>query len=515
MLSYPDPDMVKKDLDEALEKVGSYNDPKALINRYETNLDAYNELIGAASLAYVRYCQDITDTMREAEYSRLNSALFDIQHHLARLEKELMDQWGYHRELGTEYQYALDRFSRQNADSLHVLRQREDELSRRYERMDREYRLTYHGRTWTIQELTEDEELSFPDFLEALELYHAGKNQAAGQLYLELLTLRKQTARQMGHTSYAAGQYAAFGRKYTPEQALAAAQTVKETFVPLYARLRERCENDLRYLSGASFPEERFLCSMESAVDKTVPGAGEAWRYMLAHGLYDSRQTERKISGSFTTYLSSYRCPFLFTQWRNDASSVFTVIHEFGHFLSYYLNPQGTYYASENLDLAEADAQGLELLMLEEYDGIFGRYAAAARLCLLTNALYAVLSGFMEDEFQQRAFQLKHPTVDDLNHLYGQLAEEYGFDRMFGYEGREWTEISHTFLFPFYYVSYGVSMLGAMNLAQRGHRAYTRVLMRKAGNSFSDVIGKDVLAEDTIRDLAAWAERISNRWLQE
>ena len=151
--------------------------------------------------------------------------------------------------------------------------------------------------------------------------------------------------------------------------------------------------------------------------------------------------------------------------------------------------------------------------MLTEYDDIFGRYAAAARLCWLTNALYAILSGFMEDEFQQRAYRMKNPSVDALNLLYGELAKEYGFDKLFGYEGREWTEIGHTFQFPFYYVSYGVSMLGAMTLTRNGSKGYRRLLKRKAGTSFMEAIGEDVLSEDSIRAAAAWIEKTAEDWL--
>ncbi len=514
VLSYPDPDAVQATLDRALEDIVHATDPKAYEAVYEEQLRAYNALVSATSLAYVLYCQDVTDRHRATEYGKLNSSLYAIQYRLARLEKTLMDRWGYHRERGTAYAKTLEKLSRQG-DDQQALRAREDELCRRYERLDAEYRVSYRGRSMSMEELMREEDLSLQEFLEALEQYQIGKNQAAGEVFLELMALRRQMAKSSGHATYAASQYEAFGRRYTPEEALGAAETVKQVFVPLYIRLRERCENDLRYLSGANFPEDQFLAAMEGAVERAVPGAGEAWRYMLFYGLYDSVPSKRKLHGSFTTYIAAYGCPFLFTQWEEDASSVFTVIHEFGHFLSYYRNPEGTYYGPEDLDLAEADAQGFELLMLQEYDALFGRYASAARLCFLTNALYAVLSGFMEDEFQQRAYRLKSPTVDDLNRLYGDIAAAYGFDRLFGYEGREWTEISHTFQFPFYYVSYGVSMLGAMSLIQGGSRAYSRLIHRKAGTPFADAVGADVLREETIRDLAAWVEGLADDWLQE
>ena len=513
VLSYPDPDAVIEGLDEALNGLDDAVEPGSFISIYEEQVQAYNDLVSAASLAYVRYCENVEDAVRAAEYAKLNSSLHAIQIRLARLEKKLMDRWGYHRERGTDYAESLDRFGRQNAETLRSLRAQEDELCRRYEQLNAGYRLSFRGKTWTMEELMADESLSLQAFLEALEQYRIGKNEAAGTLFLELISLRKQIARESGYVDYAQSQYGAFGRDYTPDEALAAAQIVKEVFVPLYVRLRGRCENDLRYLSGAVFPEDSFLTAMGQAADRAVPGAGEAWRYMLAYGLYDSKPSPKKLQGSFTTYFSKYSCPFLFTQWEDTASSAYTVIHEFGHFLSYYSNPEGTCYGQENLDLAETDAQGFELMMLTEYDDIFGRYAAAARLCWLTNALYAILSGFMEDEFQQRAYRMKNPSVDALNLLYGELAKEYGFDKLFGYEGREWTEIGHTFQFPFYYVSYGVSMLGAITLTRNGSKGYRQLLKRKAGTSFMEAIGEDVLSENSIRAAAEWIERAAEDWL--
>ena len=514
VLDYSDPAEVIKALDLALNTIDASADPDEYISIYEEQVQAYNDLVSAASLAYVRYCENVEDAVRAAEYAKLNSSLHAIHIRLARLEKKLMDRWGYHRERGTDYAESLDRFGRQNAETLRSLRAQEDELCRRYEQLNAGYRLSFRGKTWTMEELMADESLSLQAFLEALEQYRIGKNEAAGTLFLELISLRKQIARESGYVDYAQSQYGAFGRDYTPDEALAAAQIVKEVFVPLYVRLRGRCENDLRYLSGAVFPEDSFLTAMGQAADRALPGAGEAWRYMLVFGLYDSKPSAKKLQGSFTTYFSKYSCPFLFTQWENTASSVYTVIHEFGHFLSYYSNPEGTYYGQENLDLAETDAQGFELMMLTEYDDIFGRYAAAARLCWLTNALYAILSGFMEDEFQQRAYRMKNPSVDALNLLYGELAKEYGFDKVFGYEGREWTEIGHTFQFPFYYVSYGVSMLGTITLTRNGSKGYRQLLKRKAGTSFMEAIGEDVLSENSIRAAAEWIERTADGWLK-
>ena len=89
VLSYPDPDEVMQAVDEALAIAEAATDPQDLILVYESQMKAYNELVSAASLAYVRYCQDTTDPLRSAEYGKLNNALYAIQIRLAGLEKKL------------------------------------------------------------------------------------------------------------------------------------------------------------------------------------------------------------------------------------------------------------------------------------------------------------------------------------------------------------------------------------------------------------------------------------------
>ena len=58
-------------------------------------------------------------------------------------------------------------------------------------------------------------------------------------------------------------------------------------------------------------------------------------------------------------------------------------------------------------------------------------------------------------------------------------------------------------------------MLGAMSIAERGERAYRRVLKRKAGTSFVEAVGRDVLSEASIRALAVRTEQMADAYLQE
>ena len=61
VLDYSDPAEVIKALDLALNTIDASADPDEYISIYEEQVQAYNDLVSAASLAYVRYCENVED----------------------------------------------------------------------------------------------------------------------------------------------------------------------------------------------------------------------------------------------------------------------------------------------------------------------------------------------------------------------------------------------------------------------------------------------------------------------
>ena len=267
-------------------------------------------------------------------------------------------------------------------------------------------------------------------------------------------------------------------------------------------------------LSEMTFPLQSYLATLQSVAADFSPNLYASLNYMLESELYDFSVNPKKMSGSFTTYISAYDAPFIFSQWGNDAESVHTVIHELGHFTNYYRNPSVGWSAGDSLDLAEVDSQGLELLTTGYYDRFFGDLAPAAERELLIDAMYALLSGCMEDEFQQKAYANPDMTLSELNALYRALSREYGFDELYGYTGKEWVEISHTFQSPMYYISYAVSMVPSLELWRLSQTdmpaaktAYFRIVDRAPYATFRTVLAEndlpDVFDERTLSDIAA------------
>ena len=131
----------------------------------------------------------------------------------------------------------------------------------------------------------------------------------------------------------------------------------------------------------------------------------------------------------------------------------------------------------------------------------------------LIDGLYAILSGCMEDEFQQRVYENPDMTLEDMNAVYLQLAEEYGFAELYGYTGTEWAAIPHSFQSPMYYISYAVSMIAAMEiweLSEKDYDAardvYLTILCRPANSKFRTLATenglKDPVSPETVQSLA-------------
>lgn len=504
-------------LDALQNYIAGGGDREVAFQRYEALTQTYNQIKGDEALLYIRRCQDMTDEAAGEAYLAMSSLTLEAEYRLTDLELLLVEQ--YPEAFDPAYiQEIRERDALNGGDAQPLFRQ-EGELCEKYEALRTGLTVEYGGRRWSYQELVEDGSLSFRDFFAAFELYETAFYAEAGEIYLKLLQVRKKLATTLGFGSYQEYAYTRFGRGYGAEEVALWRQGVKEYLAPLYSQYRRELNEGLVYLQGADFQEEEVLEHMQTALGTTLPEGVEAFGYMLEMGLYDSAPSSKKLRGSFTTYLPGYEVPYLFTQWEGKAGSISTVVHEFGHFLSFYLNPEATCYGG-SLDLAEVDSQGLELLLFDQYDTLFGEYGEVAQSNALLDGLYGVLAGFMEDEFQQKAFEMESPTVEKLNRLYLKLAGEYGLSQVFSYTGREWMDIGHTFSYPFYYISYGVSMLAALKLWRMeqsrqgaGWKSYRKLLNRQGDWDFLQALTRCGLGQPLEeREIKKTGEAVE-RWL--
>ncbi|MGM9521987.1 MAG: hypothetical protein ACI3VB_05855, partial [Oscillospiraceae bacterium] len=82
---------------------------------------------------------------------------------------------------------------------------------------------------------------------------------------------------------------------------------------------------------------------------------------------------------------------------------------------------------------------------------------------LLLNMIFSIVDGALYDEFQQRVYSEPELTAERVDEIFLELYQEYGYSLYDGCEN-EWKNISHNFEYPFYYISYAVSAIGALEI---------------------------------------------------
>lgn len=477
----------------------------------DARTEAYQKLNSDAALAYVRYCLDVTNEENKRRYDALSVRLDTLGALLVDAALLLSQDPAISYQYDAETVEALRRADALADPALEPLFAKERELIGRYEALSETLTVERNGTRWTGDAILNDPALPEEAFAALYEAYLQLFNERAGEIFLELVPVRNAIARELGFPSYADYRYACFDRDYTPREAEELIRIVKTEFVPLLSDMRHAFFRAAAQLYGSVFEQEPTMERIRAAIVSILPEMNEPWDYMTSHGMYDLGSDTVRMPGSFTTYFDSYGTPFLFGAWTNGFDAPPAIIHEFGHFASFYRNGNVT-RRGNTLDLAEIDALGLELLTVLRYDTIYGALSDAARDAELFYALYALVDGCMEDEFQRFAYGCEDLTLERLNAEYGHLSASYGLDA-FGVEARAWTQIPHTFQQPFYYISYAVGTTAALALFCIGTEdpegaadAYRRVAARPEGATLFETLLDaglgDPFHEERLRDTA-------------
>ena len=475
----------------------------------DARTDALRALQTDAAIAYVRYCLDVTNEGNKQAYESLAKEIDVLSCILVDAALLLSKEPSLKDVYDAETVEALKRADMLSDPSVISLFERERTLVGAYEALSGTLSVERNGRAWTGDEILSDPALSAEDFDALYEAYLDLFHTKASEIFLKLIRLRREIADRLGYDSYADYRYACYGRTYTPEDAARLSERVQKELVPLLTEMRADFYGAAQRLYGAAFAQAPTMERIGSAVSATLPALSEPWDYMLSHDMIDLGTDFDRMPGSFTTYFDAYGAPFLFSSWTGGFDVIPTVVHEFGHYAAFFLNG-GAIRVENSLDLAEIDAQGLELLIVLRYDTLYHDLSDAAEAAELFYALYTLADGCAEDAFQQFAYAQEEPTPARLDAEYARLCTEYGLDT-FGAEGRSWTQILHTFQSPFYYISYTTSMITALELYVKGvedpdgaAKAYETILMRD-GAGFTETLDaaglRDPFAAETVGTL--------------
>lgn len=513
----PDLDGMRAQLDDLKDGIQRGKPAQEMVSAYRTLQKQYAHADSMLSLAYLLYAFDVTQSYYRDEYAYLQSALSTLDADMEGVSYALFESSSEAEALakesfGEDYVDTILQVENLTSESIQDLLDQEEQLTLEYDQLCSTFTLLDNGKRWTLTSIENDLSLSYDEYYRLYNAYCAELNTQAGAIFQQQLKIRTQIASTLGYDNYSEYCYESYGRDYTPQEVRALHAAVKEYIAPVYIYVNDR--SDSSRLADVTFAEQDFLNELSSASADFSPLLNEPVQFLLRNNLYDLSYGANKMDSSFTTYLSDYNAPYIFSLWSGESEDIGTVLHELGHFTSYYHNAVVGYSATDNLDLAEIDSQALVLLMMRYFDRFYGDYAQDAKTQVLLNAMYSLISGCMEDEFQQDIYENPNMSLDEMNALYRKLAEEYGLEDVYGYQGTEWVLITHTFQTPLYYISYATSMVPALELYElsisdetAAKNTYFNILMRDPYSKLKETLEENglssIFSNATIKQIAA------------
>lgn len=510
-------------LDEVLAKLTALSRQKQvtdqgramLYSQYHEMEQLLEELVTRSNLASLQYDHNQRDeaaAQQSAEYTaQVTQSMNDSMQVLQMVAKSVYAQELEHL-IGQENMESLRYFAPMSPQELEMSQQ-EIALTQQYDQaMQQVYTYSYEGKEWDEAQLLAAEDLDSDSYQEIYAGIMQQKNQVAGEIFVQLVQLRTEMAQMRGYDNYADYAYAEiYARDYNIEDVQELYEQAKEYTVPVEIALSQR-------IRDASFPQspggEAILDAMQPHMGQIAPELEKSFSALRSYHLYDIEAGENKYQGGYTVELPYYHGAFIFDSPYGNIQDYSTMIHEFGHYNAAYYNTEPLLWSADNLDTAEVQSQGLEMLFLDFAGEMLGEeYADFFRDFSVYNMLYSVSDGCMYDEFQQAVYRQPDLTLEEINGLFLDISQEYGYtyDRI--EQSYHWVEVPHTFHSPMYYISYATSALAALQIYQMSLEdrqeaidAYMSISAAKSTVPFRQTLEasglKDIFAWGTVADIA-------------
>lgn len=456
------------------------------------------EVVGeAAALAMIAYTCDTADPAKEAAHLRYSGEILPRLEELeVKLARRLLDSGYSTPELGVtlrRFQTAAELFREENVP----LATQVEELSARYQKITGGLTVLWDGVEKTIPELqpylqATDRAIRERAFRLGSGAYDGKRDELAG-IFDQLFDLRVRMARNAGYADYESYAFKAKCRfDYTPADCRRFHQSVEAVVVPAVARLMERRRqrlgvSELRPWDLGPDPEgreplrpfrdaEELVQGGQRIFDRVGPAFGGQYRIMREEGMLDLAVRKGKAPGGYCETLQHRGRPFIFMNAVGVFDDVSTLLHEGGHaFHAFESHPRSLVWERHpGLEMCELASMSMELLaapyLARREGGFFDEEEyVRARVEHLEDVLVTLSHVASVDAFQSWIYT-SGEGQDALARDQAWLRIRSRFERGVDWSGLErervarWYRQLHIFLYPFYYIEYGIAQVGALQV---------------------------------------------------
>jgi oligoendopeptidase F len=449
---------------------------------------------------YVAMTCQTDDPQREAAYL---SYIRDIEPQLKPLQNEVRNRYldsPFRAELDAR-RYAVFNRAQENRRALYreanIPREtRLAELEQQYQKTMGAMTVTFEGQERTLAQMAPFLEETDRNLRQTAWELAAGRRlqdkDALDDLFDQMMALRIEVAREAGFSSYVDFAFRQRERfDYGIEDAVSFHAAVGQVVVPLARKIQQEHSktlgvSSLRPWDTAVDPLGRPALKPFADVDRLAEGAetifhdidpdlGAQFAFLRSQGLLDLANRKGKAPGGYQTTFEDDRLPFIFMNAVGLDGDVRTLLHEGGHAF-HTLASRGeplAAYRESPLEFCEVASMTMELFGARNLDPFYDRAQADRSNRKLLEGIVLILPWIATvDAFQHWIYTHPDHTRDDRQAEWRSLIDRFGgIVDWTGYEearDHSWHRQLHIFLYPFYYIEYGIAQLGALQLWRRG-----------------------------------------------
>jgi len=369
------------------------------------------------------------------------------------------------------------------------------ELDQQYQKIMGAMTVTFRGQEKTLAQMAPFlEETDRPSRQEAWELVAHRRledREILDDLFDRMKQFRIEIAREAGFANFV--EYAFRHRErfdYGIADTLRFQEAVERVVVPLATQLQEEHRAAqgvpaLRPWDLAVDPlgrpplhpfgdVEQLAAGTETIFREVDAELGEQFAFLRSRRLLDLANRKGKAPGGYQTTFEDARLPFIFMNAVGLDSDVRTLLHEGGHAF-HTLACRGealAAYRESPLEFCEVASMTMELLGARRLDPFYRPDDADRSNRKLLEGIVLILPWIATvDAFQHWIYthpdhsrQERQAAWRDLLVRFGGIVDWSGYDEA---RDHSWHRQLHIFLYPFYYIEYGIAQLGALQIWQR------------------------------------------------
>jgi oligoendopeptidase F len=450
----------------------------------------------AASQAMIAYTIETSDPDKEKDHLRFSTEILPrAEERSVELARRFVALGHETPELATtlaRFRTSIEIFREANVPLFSEL----EELSARYQRITGSMTVEWEGVELPLPQLqpflkSADRTVRERAFRAATQPYLEERGALAG-LFDRMLDLRQRAARNAGFANYRDYVFPAkFRFDYTPADCERFHDAVERAATPAVARVlehrRQRLKLDvLRPWDLAVDPNrttplrpfetvDEFVGTARRVFDRVDPALGRQFQTMIDERLLDLDSRKGKAPGGYCETLHSRGRPFIFMNAVGLVDDVMTLLHEAGHaFHAFASHRQPLIWQRHpGSEAAELASMSMELLASPHLARPTGYFTPDehhdAWLEHLEDVLLSLVHIASVDAFQTWIYT--SPDGADASARDEEwLRIRSRFERGVDWGGLErervarWYRQLHIFMYPFYYIEYGIAQVGALQI---------------------------------------------------